>query len=112
MAIKLANPDVQPAVAHEFVFMDELSIRQLNSYDDNAPPTYVVRIDWRKYGVINTGERVFCPDNHEFVTKNYLNLAMLKAQEGDMRLLQALQSIQDAVALIVSMDTGKTTTVV
>ena len=101
MGISIANPPSHPAVVYDKVHLMNLEVSQPIFHDDTLSPVYEVVISYRLYG-ISDGVRHYKGDTHEIVIKDFLANAITKAQVGDMRLLVALQSIEAAVAAIIT----------
>lgn len=110
--ISVSNPVSMPAVSYDKVHMSNLSIEQPTFDDDAQEPVYALRINYLMYGVV-AGVRYY--DVSEGVKTisipNYLSLATTKAGQGDMDLVNALSSIELAVANIIKDMTGAETVV-
>ena len=107
MAIKIDNPERQPELVFDYVFMRNLTITQQLS-DNSAQPVYNLTIEIQKYAVDDKGVRHFLPKVHVLSIEDYLKLAIAKAKQGDMDLLTAMKSIEVALASILE-DQGFTT---
>ena len=114
MGIQIDNPNSQPAVTFDKLHLCQLVISQPTFDDDTQNPVYSVAITTRNYGVLD-GVRHYDMSQlaPESVGLNdYLTEAMVRAGDGDLRLINALTAIQEAVAVIYATKTGKGATVV
>lgn len=109
MAIEFSNAISTPAIVYNRIFMNSLKITQLGENRNDVPPKYSLTIEYTIYGIDNKQKRYFLPKVHIINIDDYLNIAMQKAQVGDMDLLVAMQAIEAAIAKILedqeSLDT-------
>lgn len=112
MGIQVSVADSQPAVTYNQIHMTKLEIIQPIFSDNAAMPLYQVIINFRHYGVTD-GVRYYRTEEVQRVAiDDFVTAAMIKAGGGDMTLLNALQSIEVAVAGIIADQTGAQTTIV
>lgn len=112
MGIQVSNPDSMPAVTYDKIHMSSLEITQEVFENDTLPPVYKVLINYRHYGVANGIRYYKNEDVHRVSLNDFLASAMEDAAQGDMTLVGALQSIEVAVAAIISDQTNSQATVV
>jgi hypothetical protein len=112
MGIQLATAVSQPEVVFDKVHVTTLTVEQPLNTDDSKPPYYKVLIEYRLYGVDADGQRHYQSLTHEADVKDFFAVAMLQAQNGDPRLIQALATIEVAIAAIIAEQTGIATEVV
>lgn len=99
-----------PAVTYDRVHLINLSINQPVFEVDASVPLYSVELHYRTYGVVD-GIRYYKDEPIAVVrVEDFVTLAMTKTTTGDMTLINALGSIEQAVAAILSdtqdMDTS------
>lgn len=111
MGIKIAQGLNAPAVIYDKIFVSNLQITQIPISLDNMTPKYKVFIEYRLYGV-HEGARVYHPEMREVEINDFITTAMTKASTGDMSLVTALQSIETAVAAILTDELGTGTEVI
>jgi hypothetical protein len=112
MGIQVTQADSMPAVTYDKIHLTKLEIIQPIFEDDTKTPLYQVIISYRHYGVVN-GVRYYKNEELQRVSiDDFITLAATDAAQGDMTLVNALGSIEVAVAGIISDQTGNTTTVV
>lgn len=112
MGIQVTNPDSMPAVTYDKIHMTQMQITQPIFDSDTQQPIYQVLINYRHYGVAN-GIRYYKNEEVQRVSlSDFIQTAMADAQQGDMTLINALQSIEVAVAAIISDQTGEETLVI
>jgi hypothetical protein len=109
MGIQIGNAASQPAIAFDRVHLLSLTISQPVFIEDSDMANYIVELAWRVYGVMD-GKRYYKEAPPQSMTlPNYIATAMEQAQKGDMTLLTALQSIEQAVSNLLDfngMDTA------
>lgn len=102
MGIQVKTAESQPAVVFDKVHVSELKIEQPQFLDDSRSPYYTVSIEYRMYGIDETGKRHYQGNAYEVEIKDFFGVAMSQLQQGDPRLIQALQTIEHAIAAIIS----------
>lgn len=112
MGIKLNNADSMPAVTYDKIHLSRLEITQPTQTADAEAPKYSVIINYRHYGVVDGVRYYKLEDVQRVAIEDFLQLAMTDYAAGDPTLLQALGSIELAVAGIISDQTGAQTSVV
>lgn len=112
MGIQVNNPDSMPAIVYDKIHMTKLEITQPAFENDSLQPKYEVLISYRHYGVTNGIRYYKNEDVNRVAIDDFLVLAMQKVQSGDTDLINALQSIEIAVAAIISDQTNTSATVV
>jgi hypothetical protein len=111
MGIQIAVAESQPAVTYNQIHMTKLEIVQPIFSDNAAVPLYQVIINFRHYGVTD-GIRYYQTEEVQRVAiDDFVSAAMTAAAGGDMTLLNALQSIELAVAGIIADQTGAQTAI-
>lgn len=101
MAIKISNPQTEPELVYENFFMDEIRITQTPKEDHAGISDFTLVVIYRLYAVDSQGKRHYRPVIKHISIDDYLTLAMQKAQAGDPDLLNAMQSIETALAKII-----------
>ena len=112
MGIKLAEAEVKPSIKYEYVFMTKLEIEQVIRVKAGQPLLYNVTVEYRLFGLDAEGNRHFQSETKEIHLKDYLLIAMQKAQQGDLDMIVAMQSIEKAIASIIEDQTGVSAEVV
>ena len=112
MGIKILSPVVLPSVSYENIHMTKLEIDQPIFADDTSAPVYKVCIHYRHYGVVNSVRYYKEEDVNRVSLPDFLIKAMEKAATGNMVMLNALQSIEVAIAAIIQEETSEITEVV
>ncbi|NQZ53197.1 MAG: hypothetical protein HRT93_02975 [Piscirickettsiaceae bacterium] len=112
MSITVSGATVAPAVTYDKVHLASLQIEQPVFADDAQSAMYLLRVSYRMYGVVN-GVRYYdeAAGLESVSIPDYLGTAMVKAGNGDMDLINALGSIELAVANIIEDQTGLATAV-
>lgn len=111
MGIQIANPVTMPAVTYDKIHMTKLDVTQPILDNDEMTPRYQVVISYRHYGVVN-GARLYKNEDVQRISlDDFLTKAQTKAQAGDTSLMNALTSIETAIASIIADQTGVETTV-
>ncbi len=112
MGIQISNADTMPAVTYDKIHMTKLEIVQPTFSDDAQTPNYMVAIYYRHYGIAN-GIRYYKNEELQSVSiQDFITMAMTDAAQGNSTLINALASIEQAVAGIITDQTGEVTTVV
>lgn len=101
MAIEINNAAETPALVFNRVMLQDLHIRQRLEEDDSKPPHYTLGAELRMYAVDGDGKRHFSPKTDTIQIVDYLAVAMAKAQQGDLDLVQAAEAIENALVQIV-----------
>jgi hypothetical protein len=112
MGIQVLSNLVQPEIAFNRVHLLRLEITQPTFQADHFSPRYHVMIEYRLFGSDEQGVRHYHPETVEVEFNDFLQHAMVLAQQGDMTLVSALQSIETAIASIISKEQGMTAQVV
>ena len=94
-----------PELVYDRVFMQRLNIQQASVRVDATPPSYELQIEYRTYAVDGEGARHYSPKVNVVLLSDYYSAAMEKALKGDMELVQAMQAIEKALALIIQDQT-------
>jgi hypothetical protein len=113
VAIEIQNAKVMPELVYNRVFMQRLNIQQKSVSDDGASPGYELQIEYRTYAVDGEGVRHYSPKVNVILLSDYFSVAMERATKGDTELVEAMQSIEKALALIIQdqSDLGNTTVI-
>lgn len=107
MGIQIDNAVSVPAITYNKIYMTKLEIIQPVIEDDVQAPKYQVVISYRHYGVGADSKRYFySEDLQRIAVDDFYALAMADAGSGDMTMINALQSIEAAVAAIIGDQTG------
>ena len=101
MGIRLTKATAQPAVVFDRVHLMTMEIVQPIFFNDNLQPIYKVRVEYRLYGVDDTGTRHYQGETKEIEIENFLAEAIADYENGDPTLYQALGGIEMAVAAII-----------
>lgn len=112
MGIQVKTAESQPAVVFDKVHVVELKVEQPQLVDDSRPPYYVVSILYRMYGVDDTGKRHYQGNTYEVEIKDFYGVAVNQYEQGDPRLLQALGTIETAIAAIITQQMNVETQVI
>jgi len=108
MGIQVSNPASYPAVSYNKVHMTHLAIDQPIFEDDTQTPNYKVVIWYRVYGVVDNVRYYKDEDVQKIELQDFITVAMTKAGQGDTSLIDALTSIESAVAAIIGDQTAYT----
>lgn len=108
MGIQISNPDTTPSLVYDRVFLCQLHIAQVPSEDDAAPPRYDTKIEYRMFAVDENGKRHYRSKSDSVRIPDYYTAALIKAQQGDPDLANAMSAIEKAVASILADQTGLT----
>lgn len=112
MGIQIINAISVPAITYDKIHMTKLEIIQPTFEEDAQQPKYQVIISYRHYGVGSDGKRYYMNEDLQRVSvDDFITVALNDAAQGDMTMLTALQSIESAVASIISDQTGVETSV-
>lgn len=113
MGIKLANGVAVPAITYDMIHLTNLTITQQVFTDDAQAPVYMVDVYYKHYGVVD-GVRYYNPneDVQHINIRDFIVVAQADAAQGDTTLLQALSSIEQAVAAIIADQTGASVSLV
>lgn len=107
MAIQItANPKSHPAVVYDRVHMTSLSIKQPVFDDDAQTPHYEVEVYYRLYGVVDQTRYYKHEEVQRVFIDDFIALATEDAMAGDPTLVNALSSIEEAVAAILADQVG------
>jgi predicted nucleic acid-binding protein len=110
MAIKVGDPQIVPTLSYENVFMERLQIGHVISAQEDLESPFDLLITYKLYA-LDGNTRYFEDKSRSIVLKDYLTLAYQKASIGDTDLLYAFAAIQNAVAILIEDQIGKTTEV-
>ena len=103
MSIQISNPDSQPQVSFDHVFLVRLRVEQIMSTDHAKMPIFKVLVEYRLFG-LNGTQRVFHPEIKEIVIQDFLAEA---AHSSD--LLPVFPTLESAIAVLVARDIGSQT---
>lgn len=112
MAIQVSNPKQIPAVTYDKIHLMGLTINQPTMEDATLQPMYDVRISYMFYGVVGSVNYYDTKSGLKHISiSDYLGEAIAQSELGDMDMLNALQSIESAVASIITDKDGIQSTV-
>jgi hypothetical protein len=111
VGIEIADAIQQPEVAYNRVFLRRLLIDQTEVAEDAPPPHYTVFIEYRLYGV-RDGTRVYHHEIREIELSDFLLEAIRQAGAGNTTLVNALPTIEAAIAALIEADRNTTAQVV
>jgi len=111
MAIELEQAESQPPVVFNRIHLIKLEIYQHDQMNENAPNLFDIIIKYRYYGIEADGTRHFQGVNIIKHT-DFITLAMKRAGEGDQTLINAFFTIQEAIAALITLNTGINSTVI
>lgn len=106
MSIQLSVAEQAPAISYDKVHLVRLVVDQPEFTDNTATPLYTVKIAYSLYGVVGTTKYFHSGGVKEVIINDYLSEAMTKAANGDMTLVSALQSIEQALASVLQSQLG------
>lgn len=112
MGIKLSESSSRSAVVFDKVHVSEIKIEQPMFEDDTRPPYYKVSIEYRLYGVDSQKVRQYEGKAYEVEVKDFYAVAVNQMVNGDPRLIQALATIEHAIASIIAGEMGVSTEVI
>lgn len=101
MAIIIKDTESLPALVYDRIFLDSLEIQQEKETNNGVQPLYKVKVSYRIYAVGEENKRYFKPGLYTIYLPDYVTKAMEKAARGDMDMLTVMQSIQQALALLI-----------
>ena len=109
MSILVSGGIVTEALNYNHVHMDILTILQNSQVDDLASPLYQVNLRYRLYSIDSNNNRKYESDVRSINIEDYIKLGTLKALAGEPELLNALQSVETAVGVVIQTlgDVGK-----
>ena len=105
MSVKIVNPESQPALVYDEIFMNSLKVDQLNQVDDTQPPRYTLRISYRIFATDDNNIRHFHPKTYHLEIDDFYKAAIEKAMAGDMDLANAMGAIELALGKIIEDQT-------
>ena len=105
MAIEIDNGIQAPALVYNRVLAVNINIDQSPIVDDDQPPRYTLRLEYRLYAVDEKGMRHYMPKTKIVVIDDYFAEAVRKAQTGDPDLVNAMEAIQLAVRTVLADQT-------
>lgn len=102
MAVIIQTPEIRPEQQFQNVFLELLEMRQAPQRDNTQLPVYALRLHYRLYAVDENNVREFDTKGKTINIGDYLQLAAQEAAQGNTDLLTAIQSIEAALAVIIS----------
>jgi len=113
MAIEISKPGIVPRLVYDRVHMQNLQIEQRLAIDNLAAPVYELTIEYRLYAIDENNKRHYDNKVKIINIEDYLSEALEKAQKGKPELLNAMQAIEKALALILESkaDIGQATVI-
>lgn len=108
MGIQISNPTTTPPLVYDRVFLCQLHIVQIPNEDESSTPRYDTKIEYRMFAVDEDGQRHYRSKSDSVRIPDYYTAALLKAQQGDPDLANAMSAIEKAVAKILADQTDFT----
>lgn len=101
MGIIVTNPVSVPELVYSNIHLDEMCIEleELSNVTDH--PVYKLRVRYRLFAVDPDGNLHYAKERYYIVMPDYLAEAITKAQSGDMDMLTAFSSIEQALAQLI-----------
>lgn len=106
MGIQIGQGETQPAVVYDRVHVTNMMITQPVFDDHTQTPKYSIEVYFRLFGLAGDVRYYEKRDVRSVVIDDYIPHAMVEAQAGDMRLINALGGIEQAVAAILEDQLG------
>jgi hypothetical protein len=100
MAIEISNAEHAPELNFNRILLADLHLTQRLVPKDSSPPYYILTIEIRKYAVDADGNRHYKSTTDTLTIEDYATVAMKKAMDGDMDLVNAAAAIEAALAKI------------
>ena len=107
--MSVVDKDSTPTESLDFkyVFADELKISQTRVKEATDLPKYKVFLVYRMFAHDSGGHVVYQQKTDSVTISDFIPEAMALAQQGDTTLVEALQSIEKAVGVILAYKRGK-----
>lgn len=112
MGIQISSANSVPAVTYDKIHVTKLEIVQPIFNVDGAHPIYQVLISYRHYGVVEGIRYYMSEEVQRIAIDDFITMAATDAANGNMTLVDALNSIEAAIAAIIGDQTGVSTTIV
>ena len=106
MGIQVSSNVVQPEITFDKIHLLKLEITQPTFENNELPPKYKVFIEYKLFGVDGANRRYYHPEIQEVEIQDYVQYAMDLMNRGDFLQVTAFQSIEKAIAAIISKDAG------
>jgi hypothetical protein len=105
MGIKISNSVETPALVYDNLFLESLDLKQTLSNSHGGQPHYVLKINYRLFAVDAENQRHYTTKTNSIIIDDYFSVAMQKAKDGDLDLIQAAGAIELALAQIIEDQT-------
>lgn len=111
MAIKDINPEVQPQLVWDDYFLSNLRVKQFTRATSEGYPKYEVGLSYQLMAEDSEGNLYYKDMDHVKID-DYMVEAMDLAAAGNPELLQAIDAIQNAMAVILHVKKGIDTEII